>query len=238
MEIIGQRVLHKKLGCGVIISCSGKPQNSNKYIIVEFESKSIELQFPDSFDKHLEAVDEGFKKYVSDQLAEKAVIKVDNNEKIKMPRPINIESSTKFGKQRTCLTLGNICGTNSKTIYLDCCADFGWDKSQSNNFGKQGALLYAKSATSEGFSPWFVSHHELTQTTGGSWNNIIDGDFIYEKWDEPKLGLFEDKTTRVVFIKLGSDYRFYGVFCVDNIEKDEHYKYIKTYRRISKKYPI
>lgn len=238
MDIVGQKVLHKTLGCGEIISFEGKPQNNKKYITVAFAAKQIELPFPSSFAGYLEALDEKFKEHVLSELATNApsidsIIspqKTTNRKKINLPE--------EYIKSKTILNLGHFCGTNSKKIYSECCRDFGWNKSQQNNFGRQGALLYAKAATPEGYSPWFLSHHELTQTQGGSWSNVIDGDFIYEKWEDIKPGLFDDNTQRVVFVKLDSKYYFYGVFCVDSTELNEEYKYIKKYKRISKSYPI
>ena len=127
-------------------------------------------------------------------------------------------------------------GTNSRKAYLECCQLFGWDKSEACNFGRQGAALYAKGSTKEGFSPWFIANHNLNHKKGGKWKNTIDGEFIYEEWDEVDEGLWNDKTIRVIFIKLGSIYYFYGVFCVDNIELKANSKYTKTYRRVSREY--
>lgn len=236
MEIIGQKVLHKTLGYGEIISYGGKQQNNKKYISVIFNNKEVEFPFPDTFDKYLKAVDVKFSEFISNEIS-KLHRCIPNDTPVYNP-PVNPKPIRNNRTPRTELSFGNICGTNSRTFYLECCSDFGWEKNQSDKFGTFGALLYAKGATPEGYSPWFLSHHDLTQTTGGSWSNIIEEDVIYEKWHVFKPGLFDDKTSRVVFIKLEKQYYFYGVFCVDSIEKDKDYKYIKKYKRISKKYPI
>ena len=96
--------------------------------------------------------------------------------------------------------------------------------------------MYAMGATPEGYSPWFISHNNYTQTEGGDWENIIDGNFIYEKWRKVKQGLWNDKTTRVVFVKRDGKYYFYGLYKVKDIEQQENFEYIKTYERIRNNY--
>ncbi len=68
MEIIGQKVTHKTFGIGTIINYYGKPQNINKYITVVFDSKSVELPYPSSFNRFLQAVDTEFAKIVAEAL--------------------------------------------------------------------------------------------------------------------------------------------------------------------------
>lgn len=241
MEIIGQKVLHKTFGCGVIVSYAGKPQNNNKYIKVSFEGKELELVFPDAFKKHLEAENEKFAEYVSGELVKndvRTVIDVKKLENDDFSRTTRKTPIKKTRKKKEKLRFGNKFCPNSLTIYMECCEDFGWKMSESNNFGRHGAKLYAKSATPEGYSPWFLSHHELTQTSGGIWHNVIQDDIIYEKWDRVNFDFYDDETKRVVFIRLGADYYFHGVFCVDGREVDEQYKCIKRYKRISKEYPV
>ena len=228
MEIIGQKVLHNMFGIGTIIWCGGRSQNNSTYIKVEFESKTFELVFPDCFKKILTALDDDFTKMIEPKSVDECIkyINTDPILKDKTLPPNDVNS----------LVFGRYYGTNSKNIYLNCCEWFGWDKSQTGNFGRQGALLYAKRATLEGYSPWFVTHHNLTGTKGGEWKNTIDGDFIHEEWDNYDPRMWDDKTTRVVFILLSGKYYFYGVYRVYKIELKKNCKYTKTYRRIKENY--
>ena len=247
MDIVGQKVLHKTYGIGTIIWVGGRPQNNSIYIKVEFESKISELVFPDCFEKILTALDDDFAKTIEYELS-KTTTSLKQLEKQAFT-PKSVDTGIKYINTDhilkdktlppTCvnsLVLGHYYGTNSKNIYLNCCEWFGWDKSQAGNFGRQGALLYAKRATPEGYSPWFVTHHNLTGTKGGEWKNTINGDFIHEEWDNYDERMWDDKTTRVVFILLSGKYCFYGVYRVYKIELKENCKYTKTYQRIKENY--
>ena len=105
--------------------------------------------------------------------------------------------------------------TNALGIYDDCCQKFNWDRTKRGFFGPQ-QLLYAESATSEGYSPWFLTHNNWTKTIGGNYHNKIYSDHIEEMWFEADYGLYHDDTTRVTFArrKLNSSftYVFIGVF--------------------------
>lgn len=246
MEFIGQKVMHKTLGQGEITWFGGKEQNDNKYIKVQFATKSIELSYPTAFEKYLTALDPEFehviklelKKIDEERQAKRKETKIEPTVK----KSTNVVYSTKQPKKFTllgnnkALQMGKSLGTNSKTAYLECCELFGWDKSEAKNFGHQGALLYAKRATPEGYSPWFITHHNLTGTKGGEWKNTIVDDRILEEWDNYDERMWEDKTNRVVFLKLSGNYHFFGVYYVDKIELKANGKYTKTYKRISKEY--
>ena len=69
MKIIGQKVSHNKLGDGIIVYYGGKPQNDSTYIKVEFKNKTIELVFPNCFEKYLIALDPEFAKIVERELS-------------------------------------------------------------------------------------------------------------------------------------------------------------------------
>ena len=129
-------------------------------------------------------------------------------------------------------------GTNSLTIYNDCCRWFDWDINQSYNFGRQGVPLYAKSASVEGYSPWFISHSNLTSTKVGNWSNEFVDDYIYEAWDIADERMWNDKTTRIVFAKIGTKYLFYGIYDFEEIQHKENGKYIRVYKRSHKIYPV
>lgn len=240
MKIIGQKVEHKTMGVGVITSYSGKEQNNNKYIMVEFATKKIEFPFPSAFQKHLSALDTEFDIAIKDELSAISQEKKKSSADVKeifIPKLYSSKNTITKPKSKELLTLGNECGTNSKVVYLNCCQWFGWDKNQKNNFGMQGTLLYAKKATPEGYSPWFISHHNLQQTQGGKWSNTIENDYIHEEWHTADERLWDDKSIRVVFLKLNGKYYFYGLFEVCSIKQKENFKYVKTYKRIANKYP-
>lgn len=103
-------------------------------------------------------------------------------------------------------------GTRAQDIYDDCCKKFGWDYSKRYLFGML-QILYAKEATPERFSPWFLPHNNLTDTKGGNWFNKIQGDIIEEMWLERDDRFYSDKTHRVTFVKNKSkEYIFLGVY--------------------------
>ena len=145
-------------------------------------------------------------------------------------------------------------GTRAQTIYDDCCKLFGWDSQQRYLFGTQ-QILYAKNATPEGYSPWFLPHNNWTATRGGNWFNKISGDLIEEMWLEEKIGLYRDGTTRVTFAKREGEYVFLGLYKPVTVETkilnhniiDRHGKtikrsgskiWIKIYQSISDVYPM
>ncbi len=245
--MVGQKVLHKMYGVGTIIWVGGRSQNNSTYIKVEFNSKTLELVFPKCFEKHLTPLDEDFAKTIEFELSKtKKSLKQLEKQAFK---PKSVDAGIKYIntdpilKDKTfppncinSLVFGRCYGTNSKKIYINCCEWFGWNISQTSNFGRQGALLYAERATPEGYSPWFVTHHNLTGTKGGEWKNIIDGDLIHEEWDNYDERMWDDKTTRVVFILLSGKYYFYGVYRVYKIELKENCKYTKSYQRIKENY--
>ena len=87
MEIIGQKVSHKIFGIGTITNYCSKEQNKNYYITVAFDKKAIELPYPSSFEKHLQAVDSVFAKSVEEDL-EKSVKVIINDQTTLTPSPI------------------------------------------------------------------------------------------------------------------------------------------------------
>ena len=244
VEIVGQSVSHKAFGVGEITDFGGKAQNTNKYITVKFENKTIELQYPAAFEKHLTAMDHPFAKMVEKEL-EALNRRIDPPEASQetLPRPNRsikrtvIQSTNTISKHQTSLIFKQSCGTNSKEIYTRCCDRFGWDEEKRYLFGSQGRPLYAKGATPEGYSAWFISHSNLTNTKGGSHTNTIVGNFICEHWDKEGEGLWDDKTTRAVFVKVDSTYFFYGVYRFCQVDTSSDYTHIKIYERIAENYP-
>ena len=93
MEIVGQKVLHKTLGIGVITQYYGMPQNNNKYIEVEFEGNSMKMPYPSSFEKILRAIDPEFDNTVTEALEE-----LDNTT-IKEGKPVPVSKGKKTQSQ-------------------------------------------------------------------------------------------------------------------------------------------
>ena len=79
MEFIGQKVMHKTLGQGEITWFGGKEQNDNKYIKVQFATKSIELQYPAAFKKHLTALNPEFIDVVKKDIVNEKPLLIDEN---------------------------------------------------------------------------------------------------------------------------------------------------------------
>ena len=156
--------------------------------------------------------------------------------------------------KKTHLFRGKECGTNSKKIYENYAEAFGWDRFQSSQFGAQGQPLYAREATPEGYSVWCIAYSNLNAKRGGQWaNNFSDdkeeNDTIKELWEYQThdfLHDYSEMTTRVVFAKnQKGEYTFFGVYqCVScskerkAVEWSDTVGFVKTYRRISKCYPL
>lgn len=157
---------------------------------------------------------------------------------------------------KTSLFRGKECGTNSEAIYEKYAQIFGWEMAQKFQFGMRGQPLYARAATPEGYSVWCIAYSNLNAKKGGKWTNwIFDGndadgdDRIEELWERKTydyLHDFSETTTRVVFAKnRKGQYEFLGVYRPDLLPKEQNMAerfgvrgYLKTYRRISKRYPL
>ncbi len=142
------------------------------------------------------------------------------------------------------------CGTNTRKIYEEFAEKFGWDKFQANQFGRQGAPLYARKATPEGYNVWCIGHSNWTEDKGGDWSNEISygEEFIDEYWEDISHDYndFISLRYRVTFAKKkGSGYHFLGVYEVcenpDTSKKVLHNDksvWVKHYHRICENYPI
>lgn len=136
-------------------------------------------------------------------------------------------------------------GTNSRKIYVALCQKFNWDIVQQDNFGRQGARLYAENSTPEGYSVWFLGHNNWTNTKGSAWKNEISGDLVIETWEIIEEGLTGDyNTKRVIFAKkYNGQYVFLGVYepigeVKEDKDRDGKTVWKKTYKKISDIYPI
>ena len=141
------------------------------------------------------------------------------------------------------------CGTNSKKIYENYAEKFGWDKYQSNQFGKAGTPLFARKATPEGYNVWCIAYSTSNNKKGGDFHNEIlpGGEQINEYWQKiDNKTDFLDMAHRVVFAKrLDGYYYFLGVYELSEkpeIAKQILYKgkyvWVRRYKRISEIYPF
>ena len=129
MEIVGKKVSHKLFGIGTITRFRGKEQNSNKYIIVQFENKSVEFPYPTAFENHLQAVDPSFAKSVEEELEKSAQNKI--NEQIM----VNASPIKKLQTQKHKPI--SYCSINTFVFKKE----LGYNKSKN----KQGFLAFDKS---------------------------------------------------------------------------------------------
>ena len=141
------------------------------------------------------------------------------------------------------LNFNEDCGKSAQDAYNRFSKKFDWDTSVSSLFAPR-RLLYAKAATPEGYSPWFVAHSNFISDddTNGLWKNTFQKDMLYEEWlpesKKHQHELRQDQTTRLVFAKKASGtYYFMGVYKVYDI-KIERENPVKIYKRISTTYPI
>ena len=105
-------------------------------------------------------------------------------------------------------------GTNSKEAYELLAMRYSWYKDAAENFGQEGALLYAGNVTPEGYSVWFIGHSNLTGTESRKWKNIVSLDWntIDMIWKVAPPDEDYDLAYRVVFVKENDGhYRFLGV---------------------------
>jgi len=140
------------------------------------------------------------------------------------------------------LRLGLEYGTNTREIYIEGCEVFGWNKRFVNEFGRQGALLYANNATPEGHAVWFLAHSNLTNSTAERWENWFEtvetaNDTIHEQHKDRMLmwQIRQDQAIhrRITFAKKSnaSQYMFMGIYKVESIEDS----FVK-YKRVLKEY--
>lgn len=146
-------------------------------------------------------------------------------------------------------------GTNTSVLYKKLCESFGFDKSESGNFGHQGALLYANDVSKEHYSVWCLTNTNWNKKKDYekcNWydeiSNDKDNSEIIENWnkelwtkgDKKSQELcnkfYNHKDTRLTFVKFkDGNYYFLGVY--EFTERDDENK-VKKFRLISTKYPI
>ena len=141
------------------------------------------------------------------------IINIDNSKVTTIADMIAVmKNANNLSSNKLVRNLHKGYGTRAQDIYDDCCKKFGWDYSKRYLFGMM-QLLYAKEATPEKYSPWFLAHNNWTETKGGNWFNKIQGDIIEEMWTEIDNRFHNDNTLRVTFVKNKSkEYIFLGIY--------------------------
>lgn len=144
-------------------------------------------------------------------------------------------------------------GTNSRTIYLDCCEKYGWKKELANKLGYQGSPQFVENATNEGYNVWLLTHSNLNDSNAIRWGNKITEDLltvtqyntINGEENDTKNGTRTIKNLRIVFAKTrlstGEGYAFLGVYkFVERIPLYNNPDYVAKYvfKQVSKVYPF
>ena len=134
--------------------------------------------------------------------------------------------------------------TVAQKAYIICAKRYGWNISDAYKFGPR-MLLYARSATPEGYSPWFVAHSNFIslEDSNGRWLNRFEKDLLFEEWlpesRRYRQEMHDDNTIRIVFVKKQSGkYYFMGAYEPIDIARNEEGNYVKTYKKISTVYPF
>lgn len=187
--------------------------NENKYYYSDTTKKFYDEQFCELPDYEAKIVADFFYKHIS-------------IEPIKPSKVVHIKKNT-------------FCGTNAQDIYVKYSKAFGWEERYKYLFS-YGHPLYAKNATPERYSVWFLAHSNLTGTKGGTWNNYIFEDRIEETHENLNDGFRDDNSVRIVFAKVNDNYMFLGLFQPKKIEEKNNAQkkkiYIVTYARIKDDY--
>lgn len=235
--MLNKIVFHKVFGEGKIIFVEERCDNK-KIITVDFGEKKAKFVFPDVFSSHLSTNDDELSKMVKTAMIITAIAhkKEEKTPIIGCTPSANQAVKINYNTGKSSLVRFSTHGGNAQKKYIECCDLFGWDITEKNKFGNMQPL-YARAATAEGYSPWFLAHSNLTNTKGGSWQNRIEGDRIFEKWLSVSYDMWYDTTTRVVFVKKGSNYIFLGVYTTVGVEQDEDGSYTKVYKLKSEVYP-
>ena len=144
------------------------------------------------------------------------------------------------------LSYGFTAGTKAIDNYDSCCSLFGFKKILRGNFAQQ-KMLYAKNATSEGYSVWMLARSSLNESFNKNkrWYNLfIYPDIIREIWFNPSdiSASQEDYSYRVCFAKNKHGmYVFQGIYAPQKIEWEDVFgkkELVRTFKRISLVYPI
>ncbi len=125
------------------------------------------------------------------------------------------------------LICGKSYGTKAQDIYLKCCMNYGWDRSQSRRFAAQQPLYGYRADASGTKDVWFVCHSNFygAKFVLGSDGKMHERNYIYEDGygrvvqideyqpDEPHPELVYPLRDRITFFKNHKgQYVFAGTF--------------------------
>ncbi len=255
MKLIGQIVKHKTLGDGIIVA--EKDLNGIKYFTVNFITEIQEFAFPGIFESSYMRFKDGKQQnefnnqYLKPVIETESKIKQDisnikNTEDLKKEffsiRPLVVKA-THYTPISNSLNadLFSYYGSNSLDIYLNFCRRFGWKSNLSDNFGRQGAPLFAENATPERYDVWFLSHSNYTENVSNlTWiNKISDNlDTVFELWNDNSRH-FDMGKPRIIFAKTSNDkYVFLGIYEVKNKILLNNGSRLRVFKRLSEVYPM
>lgn len=125
------------------------------------------------------------------------------------------------------LICGSAYGRKAQDIYLNCCKQFGWDRSQAGKFAPQQPLFGYRADVSGTKDVWFICHcnfygqkyvlgadgkvHERNHVYGDGYGNIRQIDEYQPNEPDPQRAF--PLRDRITFVKNHKgDYIFAGTF--------------------------
>ena len=218
--LIGEKILHKIFGEGVVIDV----QLKKTVLTAQFSAEKKDLVFNKDYNSFYQFRDSSIENVA------KAILK---------DTPIPQVPLCKLLKR----DLNKGYGSKAIEVYDDFCLKFKWDKTKRGCFAPQKPL-YAFSATPEGYSVLFLAHSNWTGSSAKYQKNTIVDDLIEEAWVEPGYDLYHDQNTRVVFAKRklyqGFTYVFLGIYkpiAIREELKNNKKIWVKVFKKISDVYP-
>jgi hypothetical protein len=141
------------------------------------------------------------------------------------------------------LQQGKVYGTAAIKIYDECCAAFGWDRSQRGEFGMFKLLFAVKADADRKRNVWFICHSNWAGKpgTGGKWNTIRDdGHIVKVEYEYPVTPQACDWNDTIIFAKeKNRGYEFLGVYETVSLEHSKIGVNGRiVYKRISARYPV
>ena len=218
--LIGEKILHKIFGEGVVIDV----QLKKTVLIAQFSAEKKDLVFNKDYNSFYQFRDSSIENVAKEILKD---------------TPIPPDPPRKLLKR----DLNKGYGSKAIEVYDDFCLKFKWDKTKRGCFAPQKPL-YAFAATPEGYSVLFLAHSNWTGSSAKYQKNTIVDDVIEEAWVEPGYDLYHDQNTRVVFAKRklyqGFTYVFLGIYkpiAIREELKNNKKIWVKVFKKISDVYP-
>ena len=250
MKIVGQVVVHKAYGEGIITEV--KKVDTNCYIFVNFIREIKEFAFPGIFETTImhfknEQVQKEFtneylkkkpvqpKKEITDNSDEKFIKEYNSI------RPLEVRATRRAHILPTfSADLFASFGSDSGDIYSIGCQKLGWSTLYLNNFGRQGAPLFAEKATPGGYDVWFLANSNYTRNMQSErWINKIsdDQEKIFELWTDRSANM-DIGRDRVVFAKTtNGKYVFLGIYSALKVLRLDNGSRLRVFKRVSTTYP-